>query len=639
MGIVSNLAFKEPFAVPDLPPLCEQLIADGVLDYQDAQKAIALTRRRNVRLETILASDFHIRDTEICAALAVAYTARIINPVTDDPPDPRLVALYGTDRVLQNNLLPWRRLGGVTVILCSSPDDFHRHADALIAYFGAVRMALTTPNQITAATRTLQDPLMIHSAEHQLPAADSSRGWNSRAARNVAIGLLIGAVSLMAMAPMITLGVVCLAIGILVIITTALKLAATCTGWRDATAAVSENAVLPARLPTITILVPLYKERDITAHLLTRLAALDYPHALLDVCLVLEASDSITRDTLHTSAFPSYIRPIIVPDGTLKTKPRALNYAMSFAQGSIIGVYDAEDAPAPDQLRIVAAHFANCRRDVACLQGTLDYYNPRANWLTRCFTLEYASWFRVILPGFARLGLVVPLGGTTLFFKREILAKLGGWDAHNVTEDADLGVRLARRGYRTEFIRSVTEEEANGHMWPWIKQRSRWLKGYAITYAVHMRDPVKLWRDLGAWRFFGVQILFGGTLAQFAFAPVVWSFWIMPFGVTHPIQTVAPSWLAWGFAFAFLLTGTINLFVNGLGAVRAGKRSLVPWALTLQFYFPLGMIAVYKGLIELTWKPFFWDKTTHGVLMPTTPSTLPPLLLLHPISDEQQTPH
>lgn len=635
MGIASNLAFTLTTAGPVLPPLCWQLLADDCLDLEGAKTAAGLTTRRNVRLETILATEFGVTEAQICAAHAQTSAAQMIDPEAA-PPDPRLVALYGVDNVLRHMLLPWHRFGGATVILCSAPDDFQRHADALIAYFGPVRMALTTPQQIAAAIRSLRDAQLVHSAEHHLPLPDSSRGWNSRAARHLAIGGLAGFALLLGLAPWVTLGVICLAVGLLVIMTTVLKLAATCTGWRDATASIPDKAALPARLPTITLLVPLYQEVHITAHLLARLAALDYPRALLDVCLVLESSDTTTRDALHRADLPAHIRPIIVPDGTLKTKPRALNYAMSFAQGSIIGVYDAEDAPAPDQLRIVVSHFANCRRDVACLQGTLDYYNPRANWLTRCFTLEYASWFRVILPGFARLGLVVPLGGTTLFFKREILAKLGGWDAHNVTEDADLGVRLARRGYRTEFIRSVTEEEANGRMWPWIKQRSRWLKGYAITYAVHMRNPVKLYRDLGAWRFFGVQILFGGTLAQFAFAPVVWSFWMLPLGLPHPVQAVAPGWLGWIFAFAFLFTGLINLLVNTLGAFRAGKPGLAPWALTLQFYFPLGMIAVYKGLIELTWKPFFWDKTAHGVLMPPIRQ---PLLLRHPVSGERRKPH
>ena len=136
------------------------------------------------------------------------------------------------------------------------------------------------------------------------------------------------------------------------------------------------------------------------------------------------------------------------------------------------------------------------------MQGVLDFYNPAVNWLSRCFTIEYATWFRVILPGMQRLGLAVPLGGTTLFFRRDVLTSLGGWDAHNVTEDADLGIRLARHGYVTHLLPTVTFEEANCHVLPWIKQRSRWLKGYAITWLVHMRQPALLWSQLGAWRFF-----------------------------------------------------------------------------------------------------------------------------------------
>ncbi len=318
------------------------------------------------------------------------------------------------------------------------------------------------------------------------------------------------------------------------------------------------------------------------------------------------------------------MRSVIVPDGTLRTKPRALNFALDFTQGSIIGVYDAEDAPDPDQLRKVALHFANCGPDVACLQGVLDYYNDRTNWLTRCFAIEYATWFRIVLPGLARLGFVVPLGGTTLFFRRQILEDLGGWDAHNVTEDADLGVRLARAGYRTELIDSVTQEEANGRAWPWVKQRSRWLKGYAITYAVHMRSPRQLMRDLGLKRFLGVQMLFLGTLSQFVLQPVLWSFWLIPFGIAHPIQTLLPPIGFWLLAAVFFGSEIINFAISAIALKAAKKTWLIKWAVTLQVYFPLAALAAYKGLFELAWKPFYWDKTMHGVLLPEPVKAPPP---------------
>ena len=218
----------------------------------------------------------------------------------------------------------------------------------------------------------------------------------------------------------------------------------------------------------------------------------------------------------------------------------------------------------------------------------------------------------------------MPLGGTTLFFRRQILEDLGGWDAHNVTEDADLGVRLARAGYRTELIDSVTQEEANGRAWPWVKQRSRWLKGYAITYAVHMRSPRQLMRDLGLKRFLGVQMLFLGTLSQFVLQPVLWSFWLIPFGIAHPIQTLLPPIGFWLLAAVFFGSEIINFAISAIALKAAKKTWLIKWAVTLQVYFTLAALAAYKGLFELAWKPFYWDKTMHGVLLPEPVKAPPP---------------
>ena len=245
-------------------------------------------------------------------------------------------------------------------------------------------------------------------------------------------------------------------------------------------------------------MIPLFKKQEIAGRLLERLKALEYPHELLDILLVLEEDDDTTLTALQNTVLPDWIRSIRVPRGIIQTKPRALNYALDFCRGSIIGVYDAEDAPAPDQIRKMVLQFSTSDPKTVFLQGVLDFHNADSNWLAQCFTVEYAAWFRVILSGLSNLNLAIPLGGTTLFFRRDALEHLGGWDAHNVTEDADLGIRLARHGYQTELLASTTQEEANARMWPWIKQRSRWLKGYAVTYGVHMRNPAALWRDLGA---------------------------------------------------------------------------------------------------------------------------------------------
>lgn len=199
------------------------------------------------------------------------------------------------------------------------------------------------------------------------------------------------------------------------------------------------------------------------------------------MCLITEASDKVTQTTLRETILPHWIRVHEVPNGSLKTKPRAMNYTLDFCRGSIIGIYDAEDVPKPDQLLKIVNGFANRPAEVACLQGALDFYNPKQNWMSRCFTLEYATWFRLILPGFQALGLSIPLGGTTVFFRRHVLEESGGWDAHNVTEDAELGMRLAKAGYRTELIDTTTYEEACCAPRAWICQSSRWLTSAIVA--------------------------------------------------------------------------------------------------------------------------------------------------------------
>jgi cellulose synthase/poly-beta-1,6-N-acetylglucosamine synthase-like glycosyltransferase len=359
-------------------------------------------------------------------------------------------------------------------------------------------------------------------------------------------------------------------------------------------------------------MVALYRESNIASRLTARLSKLDYPRQLLDILLVVEADDQLTREALSKTNLPGWMRVVVVPNGAVKTKPRALNYALDHCRGSIIGVYDAEDAPEPDQIRKVVDRFYQRGPEVVCLQGSLDYYNPNTNWIARCFTIEYASWFRLFLPGIERLGLAIPLGGTTLFFRRRALEELGGWDAQNVTEDADLGIRLFRHGYRTELIETTTFEEANCRSFPWIKQRSRWIKGYMMTWLTHMRDPRMLWCQLGAWQFIGFQVQFLGSFAQTLLAPLLWSLWIIPFGLNHPLAVaMGPN----GFTSLYIAMSVTTLLgiAFDMEGLRRSQHKMNPlWVLTLMIYHPLATFAAYKALWELMTKPFYWDKTSHG---------------------------
>jgi cellulose synthase/poly-beta-1,6-N-acetylglucosamine synthase-like glycosyltransferase len=306
------------------------------------------------------------------------------------------------------------------------------------------------------------------------------------------------------------------------------------------------------------------------------------------------------------------MRVVPIPPGHPQTKPRALNYTLRFARGEIVGVWDAEDAPAPDQLRRVAASFAAAPPDLACLQGRLDYYNAERNWLARCFAIEYATWFRLVLPGLVRLSLVPPLGGTTLFFRRAAIEALEGWDAHNVTEDADLGIRLARRGLRTEMLDSTTGEEAAADVRTWVRQRSRWTKGYVLTWIVHGRRPRRLMRELGFARAMGVHLLFGGAVLNAALMPALWSTVVIPFGVAHPVLAWLPTGGAWVLGGLFVAAMLLNmaLTASALGSER--HRGLRRWVPSMELYYPLATLALAKALVELLLRPFYWDKTAHG---------------------------
>jgi len=602
-----------PAAQPPRTPLGSILLKRGAIRAGDLVRALEIQSRQHSRLGDILRAHGLASDAEVTAALAEQFGTSVID-AAQGRPDPRLIDSLGPRRCLQLACLPWARAGGVTLVGSARPDLFEANRAEIEAVLGPVVMAVLSEEALHRALLGSRGSTLRLWAETCVVAEESCRIWDGRRFSRwvVAAMALLGAATLLA-----PLGSFLALFGLVLVfllLGNVMKLAAALAqGFRPHVTPSHEAPVGLVRKPGVSIMVPLYREPAIAARLVKRLGALNYPRELLDVMIVVEEDDRVTREALAQSALPHWMRVIPVPDSPLRTKPRALNYALNFARGNIVGVYDAEDAPASNQLLRVVEHFARGGPQLACVQGVLDYVNPRTNWLSRCFTIEYAAWFRMILPGLARLGFVVPLGGTTLFFRRDILERLGGWDAHNVTEDADLGLRLARHGYRTDLLTTVTLEEANCRTWPWIKQRSRWLKGYAMTYAVHMRDPVLLWRQLGTQRFIGVQLLYLGTLVQFLLAPILWSFWLMLLGFGHPVAAVLPRGAMVGLAVLFLASELIALTINIAALHNPRHRFLRPWALSLHFYFPLAVVAAWKGCWEMLTSPFYWDKTTHGL--------------------------
>ncbi len=597
-------------------PLGQILTEIGELSAGDLVKALAMSAREDAKFGDILVANNMVTDAGLYRGLSIQFGCGVAD-FDAVPPDARLIDLIGPDRCLREGAVPWKRVGGATVIASSRPQDFARLRASLPEGLGHVMLAVAPERTIQAALLRTRQKRLANRAETRVAPRESCRNWQTSAMARFALAALALLVTGLILSAQTTFLILCLWALAALVMNTALKAAAAFATLRASRCAdpifVSRRERGKARrLPTVSIMVPLFREREIAGRLVMRLARLSYPKELLDICLVVEEDDTITQAALNAAYLPRWMRQIVVPRGLLKTKPRALNYALDFCRGSIVGVYDAEDAPEPDQIHKIVRRFHDRGPDLACVQGMLDFYNPRANWLSRCFTIEYATWFRVVLPGLEKLNFVVPLGGTTLFFRRDVLEELGGWDAHNVTEDADLGVRLARHGYRTELIESVTEEEANCRFWPWIKQRSRWIKGYAITWAVHMRSPRQLLAELGPWRFLGVQLLFLGTLSQFVLAPVLWTFWAFPLGLPHPLNGVLTNHSFALLTGIFLLAEIVSLGVGIFAIAKTRHRRLWAWVPTMHLYFPLAAIAAYKGIWEMIVKPFYWDKTAHG---------------------------
>jgi hypothetical protein len=471
------------------PPLGEILIGRQALERRQLEVALGRQPVSGRRLGSLLVANGWASGGAVAGALAEQWGVDFAD-LESDPPDGGLVRPELAEVYLAHRILPWQSADGVTVHVTDRPESAGQALEALGAAGGETAgntggsIAVVPTCQLDACLgRVLGAPLARRAAARTaLNESVRGLGW----ARLAAALTLVLAVSLIFYGGTIGLA---LALGSLLVLnaaTTVLRLLALGAGLMRAGPLVDSGLAdfgtvdLATRrpLPVVTLMVPLYREAEMVGEITGALTALDYPPELLDVKYLLEEGDFETRAAVAALKLPGWITQVVVPGGAPRTKPRAMNFALDFAQGEIVGILDAEDRPEPDQLRRVAEHLRDAPPEVACAQCQLSYYNVTENWITRCFQIEYSIWFSVLLSGFQRLGLPIPLGGTSVYFRRSALEQLGGWDAHNVTEDADLGMRLARRGWRCAVLRSTTLEEASCRVGPWIRQRSRWLKGY-----------------------------------------------------------------------------------------------------------------------------------------------------------------
>jgi cellulose synthase/poly-beta-1,6-N-acetylglucosamine synthase-like glycosyltransferase len=384
---------------------------------------------------------------------------------------------------------------------------------------------------------------------------------------------------------------------------------------QDDLAAMDERA-----LPVYTILVPLFREAAVIPYLVHGIESLDYPKAKLDVKLLCEEDDDETIDAIRVLNLPPHFDTVVVPASQPQTKPKACNYGLLAARGEYVVIYDAEDRPDPQQLKKAVLMFRNIDESVAVIQSKLNFFNQQTNWLTRWFSIEYSLLFDLLLPGLDARKDPIPLGGTSNHIKTDVLMQVGAWDPYNVTEDADLGIRFHQAGYRTTMMDSTTYEEANTQVGSWVRQRSRWIKGYLQTWLVYMRNPFRTMGGIGFKGFVSFNLLIGGTFI-FLINPFFWALTTL-FALTQAgfIQELFPGWVYFLAAALLFIGNFIFVFLGLVAAVRRGDDNLALYALFLPFYWGLMSVAAWKGFAQLITNPFYWEKTEHGIDVGAAPA-------------------
>ncbi|MBT0159152.1 glycosyltransferase [Candidatus Bathyarchaeota archaeon A05DMB-2] len=456
----------------------------------------------------------------------------------------------------------------------------------------------------------------------------------------LAVGTLLAAITAVIINSALTFAFLFAAVNVAYFIVNPIKIYISLRGFKESenVIRVSQQEITEAEdseLPTYTILVPVYRESKVLPQVMRNIYHMDYPKNKLDVKILMEEKDEETRNearilglfgkpqtqvegipTQEYREFLKIFEPVVIPKADITTKPRACNYGLLRAIGKYCVIYDAEDKPDQDQLKKAAVAFANAPPKTACLQSKLNFYNAKENLLTRWFSIEYSYWYDYYLSGLDKTDTPIPLGGTSNHFKIDQLRELGGWDPYNVTEDADLGVRISRRALTTKMLDSYTYEEATVTVQNWIRQRSRWYKGHVQTYLVHMRYPRKLLQDLGWKKFFLFQLTFGGAIFMPIINPFLWFIaalsiftpWTLSaLGVLEflPIQFIC--------LFNLFVGNTVYLLLYAITCLQKKKYGSIPYALTMPLYWVLISAAAWKGLLQLITRPFHWEKTMHGL--------------------------
>lgn len=612
------------------PLLGTLALRSGLVSRRELEPMLAEHRRSGSRIGDVLLAEGKAGPDDIGRLVARQNGVPFVD-LNATPPDAGILndragSAASLDFCIAHQCLPWRRKNGQVIWVAADPSATKKAVTERMG--GPFALWAGSARQIRRAIETLYAEELTDRAVRGLlsSAPEDSAAIRLSPGQCVALPLLAaGAVMLTALYPQTGLTVLNVVLGLCFLAVAGLRGFSILLGaaGRETAEELAYERHGPGPidgLPVYTIMVPLFREANVLPPLTDALKRLNYPASKLDIKLIFEACDEESYEAAKALDLPGHFDFIRVPESSPQTKPKACNFALPFARGDYLVIYDAEDLPEPNQLLKAVAAFRLNDPKLACLQAQLNYYNWSENWLTQQFAIEYASFFDLMLPMLVRLGLPIPLGGTSTHFRTDVLREVGGWDPHNVTEDADLGIRLATRGYRCGIIRSTTEEEANCRLHNWIRQRSRWVKGWLQTWLVRMRHPVSLGRSLGPAGFLGFQLVIGGfTLATFAHP----FFYFVAGGIVamHGFSGLfSHHWLT-GFNLAVLISGySLSILAGMIAAKRRGLLSLMLGTLTMPAYWMLISAAGAKAFFQLLQRPFYWEKTAHGLSRMAPPS-------------------
>jgi glycosyltransferase XagB len=567
------------------------------------EEAVGATRRAVWSLERLL-SEGKLIEEAYYRALAIHLGCEYYNG------DPPLADSFDAVKGLRCGVGPLESRGArPRIVVAPQAQLVPRLIEATRS--GSIRsgsFALASPQRFASLVRAYRGPELLDVALDRLPASLTARegmtGFQTAAVGAAAILAFFLGVSDFEVLQSLSSAALWLIFSASV---TLRSMAAVANGPE-----ISSLQVADDELPNYTIVIALYRETSVVEDLVKAIDALDYPKCKLDIKLVVEQRDIETFSRIIELRLPGRYEVVVAPVGKPQTKPRALNIALSSARGELIVVYDAEDIPAPDQLRSAASRFA-ADKDLDCLQARLAIRNHGESWLAKLFAIEYAILFDIINPGLCALDLPLPLGGTSNHFRVRSLVAVGAWDEWNVTEDADLGVRLSRFGYRVKALDSDTWEEAPFEVGNWFWQRVRWQKGWMQTLIVHSRRPIFFWRDLGPRRAVAATTLIVGAI----FGCMLWPAFAV--GTIWRALTVGQGELTpWRemtdvFTYILALSGVWTIILPAFIAAKFRRLKVTASTLVLlPIYYLLVSAATWAAVLDLVLRPHYWAKTAHG---------------------------